>query len=340
VNWLLYEQLDRVRRAQGWMFDAAGAGPQETPYREVFREPGVALRSYGGDAQDGPLVFIVPAPIKRPYIWDLAPEVSAVRRCLDGGARVLLADWQPAPPGFGLAEYAERLILDCLDAARGERAVLLAHSLGGLFAAIFAALHPERVQALGLLAAPLVFGAAAPVFAAMAARLAVDDLPDALPGSFLGSATLNAAPAAFGLERLLDALASAADPARLRTCWQVERWALDEFALPRRLVAELATQIVAGNAFFRGALQVNGRSAGPAGLTAPLLCILDPRCVLVPPGSVLPFVDAAASRDKTVLRYEGDVGVALQHVGPLVGRNAHALLWPKILDWLARARPA
>ena len=42
------------------------------------------------------------------------------------------------------------------------------------------------------------------------------------------------------------------------------------------------------------------------------------------------------SGDKTVLHYEGDVGVSLQHVGTLVGRRAHALLWPRILDWIER----
>jgi hypothetical protein len=47
-------------------------------------------------------------------------------------------------------------------------------------------------------------------------------------------------------------------------------------------------------------------------------------------------VGAAASRDKTVLHYEGDVGVALQHVGPLVGRRAHALLWPRITQWITQ----
>jgi polyhydroxyalkanoate synthase len=52
----------------------------------------------------------------------------------------------------------------------------------------------------------------------------------------------------------------------------------------------------------------------------------------------MPFVEAAASADKTVLRYEGDVGVALQHLGPLVGRNAHAVLWPQIVAWIARTR--
>ena len=58
----------------------------------------------------------------------------------------------------------------------------------------------------------------------------------------------------------------------------------------------------------------------------------------MPPAAVLPLVEAAASRDKTVLHYEGDVGVSLQHVGPLVGRSAHALLWPKIVAWIARTR--
>src|SRR5512145_2486625 len=190
MDWLLFEQLDRMRRAQGSFCDAVGLGPVETPYEAIHREPGISLRRYGEGAQSGPLVLIVPAPIKRPYIWDLAPEVSAVRRCLAAGARVLLADWQPAPSGFGLADYAERLVLSCLEAAKAERAVLLAHSLGGLFAAIFATLHPERVQGLGLLAAPLHFGADTPVLRAIVADLEAGDLPDALPGAFLSAASL------------------------------------------------------------------------------------------------------------------------------------------------------
>jgi polyhydroxyalkanoate synthase len=336
VDWTLYENLDRLRRQQGAMLDALGLGPVEAPYREVFRAPGVSLRRYGSGKESGPAVLIVPAPIKRPYIWDLAPEVSVVRRCLARGARVFLVDWQPAPPEFGLDDYAARLIGECLDAAGAARAVLLAHSLGGLFAAIFAALHPERVQGLALLAAPLHFGADAPVFRAMVAGLDAGALPDALPGSFLSAASLNAAPDTFGAERLADALASALDPAAWRTHLLVERWTLDEFALPRRLVAELAAWIVQEDRFARGTLEIGGRAAMPSRLAAPLLCVVDPRCRLVPPAAMLPLVEAAGSRDKTILHYDGDLGVSLQHVGPLVGRRAHALLWPKILDWIER----
>jgi polyhydroxyalkanoate synthase len=331
VNWLLFEQLDRARRLQGALLDAAGIGPMETPYRVVRRSPGLTLRRYTAEGEEsGPTVLIIPAPIKRPYIWDLAPEVSPVRRCLAAGARVFMADWQPAPAEYGLDQYAERLILDCLD----EPAILLCHSLGGLFAAIFAALHPERVRGLVMLATPLHFGAHAPAFDRMAAGLEGEDLPESLPGSFLSTASLNAAPGPFGWERWMDALLSLADPAELRTHAQVERWTLDEFALPRRLVAELIVLIVREDRFARGTLEIGARSAAPSRLSAPLLCVLDPLCSLVPPEAVLPLLEAAASRDKTVLHYERDVGVSLQHVGPLVSRRAHETLWPRIVRWI------
>ena len=36
----------------------------------------------------------------------------------------------------------------------------------------------------------------------------------------------------------------------------------------------------------------------------------------------------------TLLPYDGDVGVSLQHVGLLVGPQAHARLWPEIVRWV------
>ena len=334
MNWAWFDQLDRVRRMQGATLDAMGLRPLETRHSVEHSEPGLALRRYGERTAAGPVVLIVPAPIKGPYIWDLAPEVSVVRRCLAAGARVFLAEWQPAPPALGMADYAARLLLACLDAAGAERAILLGHSLGGLFAAIFSALHPERVRGLALLAAPLNFGPDARVFSRMAAGLACEALPDALPGSFLGMASFNAAPGTFGAERWADGVASLADARDLRRHLQVERWALDELPLPRRLVADLLTAIVRENRFARGSLEIDGGRAAPAQLAAPLLCVIDPHCAVVPPETVLPVFDAAGSADKTLLRYEREPGVSLQHVGALVGPRAHASLWPQIVRWM------
>jgi polyhydroxyalkanoate synthase len=334
VSWTFFEALDSARRMQGMALDALGFGPSEAPYATIFRNAGANLRRYGTGTEPGAAVVIIPAPIKRPYIWDLAPGASAVRRLLAAGAPVFLLDWQPTAEAFGLAEYADRLIGAALDAAGIDRAVLLAHSLGGLFAAVFAALHPERVRGLGLLATPLHFEHGVGIFGAMATALRAQDLPPSVPGSFLGAASFRAEPATFGWDRMLDLAASLSAPQALTTHLRVERWTLDEFPLPGRLLAELAQHIARDDAFVRGTLTLGGRLAAPSQVTAPLLCVVDPRCRVVPPEAVLPFYQAAGSIDKTLLRYEGDVGVSLQHVGPLVGREAHSRLWPEIARWV------
>jgi len=70
VDWTLFEHLDRMRQLQGTLLDAFGLGPVEAPYRETFTAAGVSLRRYGSSGERGPLVLIVPAPIKRPYIYE------------------------------------------------------------------------------------------------------------------------------------------------------------------------------------------------------------------------------------------------------------------------------
>lgn len=334
IEWTVFELMDRVRRAQGAALDAFGLGPIQTPSETVLSEPGVSLRRYYTGRADGPAVLLVPAPIKRPYLWDLAPEVSVVRRCLEHGLRPFLLEWQPTERDFGLADYAVRLIRDCIDATGSRDAILVAHSLGGLFAAIFAALHPEHVRGLVLLASPLHFGPEVGIFGAMVGGVRPEDLPAAIPGSFLSSASFRASPGTFGWDRWVDFLQSLAEPAALGTHLRVERWTLDEFPLPRRLFSELAHRIAGEDAFIRGTLKVDGRAVQPARVTAPLACVLDTRCRVVPPEAVLPFYAAAGSADKTLLHYDGDVGVSLQHVGVLVGRHAHARLWPEILRWI------
>lgn len=334
IDWTLLQSLDSMRRLQGMAADAFGLGPVETPHETVFDAPGVRLRRYAGGGS-GPLIVIVPAPIKRPYIWDLAPGVSVVQRCLRAGARVFLVEWRETERDFGLAEFGDRLILDCLEAAGAEPPIVLAHSLGGLLAAIFSALHPERIRALALLAAPLHFGPDAGVFGAMVTDLETRSLPATIPGSFLSAASLRAAPETFGWERWSDWLRSLPDPAAVQNHLRVERWTLDEFALPRRLFAELADAIAREDRFVRGALTVGGRRAVPADVVAPLLCVVDAQCRIVPPESVRPFYEAVTSNDRTWLPYYGDVGVSLQHVGMLAGRGAHARLWPQIERWIA-----
>lgn len=339
----LYVQLDQLRRHLGKCVDAMGWTPLETPFRSIVTERGVTLRCYG-EAAAGPVIVLVPAPIKGPSIWDLAPWASVVRRCMDSGLRVYLLRWER--PGvderdLGLADYADRLILDCLatvQAETGQTAVLAGHSLGGTCAALFAALHPERVKGLILLGAPLCFGPEVGLFGPVVAvaphaRTLTAGLGN-IPGSALNSICLLASPATFGVARWLDWLGSLTDAKALLTHLLVERWTLDEMPLPQRLFEELVELLYREDRFMQRTLMIGKKRVAPEQVMAPLLSVVDRRCTIVPPGAVLPFHQAARSPVKRLLWYQGDIGVSLQHVGMLVGESAHRQLWPELISWV------
>jgi polyhydroxyalkanoate synthase len=341
------KQMDRSRQARGQMLERAGYGPRPAPSTIVHAEPGLNLRRFGAEFAEGPPVLLVPAPIKRAYIWDLAPEVSVVRRWLERGYRVYLAEWAPLGDAgreqdFGLADYADRLLGACrqaitADGAR-EKPVIAGHSLGGVLAAIHSCLYPDEVRATILLESPLHFQPESCCFNKL-----VQSTPDArqiaatfgqVPGVFLNTMSALAEPQAFQWERWTDRWLSLGDPQALGTHMQVERWTHDEFALPGRLFTELVESLYRRDEFMQGVLDMGGRRVGPRDLRTPLMTVIDPRSKLIPPAAVLPFHEATASPRKQVLHYEGDVGVNLQHVGVLVGRSAHARIWPAIFDWL------
>lgn len=94
----LYKQIDQARRWQGRLLDVVGLGPQETPHRVVHSESGFHLKAYADHQAEGPVLLMVPAPIKRAYIWDLAPGASAVRHCLSNGLRIYLSSGSGQPP--------------------------------------------------------------------------------------------------------------------------------------------------------------------------------------------------------------------------------------------------
>jgi polyhydroxyalkanoate synthase len=336
------KNMDRMRQARGRMLDQFGFGPQESSFTVVHTEEGLRLRKYGGPA-GAPAVLLVPAPIKKAYIWDLTPQVSVVRRWLEKGYQVYLAEWTPGTgPNFGLDDYADRLLGACHRAimvdSGHEQMTIAGHSLGGILAAMYACLHPDTVNAVVLLESPLHFGADAGCFAPM-----IKATPDArpiaqaygeVPGVFLNSVSARAAPHAFQMERFIDRCLSMGNPQAFATHMRVERWTYDEFPMPGRLFSEIVESLYRHDQLTCGTLRVGERFIGPQDLTAPLLVVVDPRSNVIPSSSVLPFHEAAGSQVKKVLHYEGDIGVNLQHVGVLVGANGHARIWPAIFDWL------
>ena len=340
---LALAMMDTLRQQAGRLEDILGGGPVESPWREAARFPGARLRAYGGD--DGPALLIVPAPFKRAYIWDLMPEVSVVQAALRGGLRVYLLEWlRPGRQerGFGLADYALSLPQAAVREIRREtgagRVHLVGHSLGGTLAAILAAVRPAMVGRLGLIDAPLAFGRdGGPLAHAIAhgpqAAAIADLVGGPVPGSAINAFSAGAAPDAFILQRWVDSLASLSSPQARAIHRRVMRWTLDEFPLPKRLFVEVAECLYRDDRFRAGTLMVGDEKASLADLKAPVLAVVNPAGRIVPPRSILAGLRCASTAERLVLRYRAEAGPALQHLGPLVGLEAHRALWPRIVTW-------
>ncbi|HKQ28291.1 MAG TPA: alpha/beta fold hydrolase [Burkholderiales bacterium] len=338
---------DEARRARGVVLDRMGFGPRPQPSRTVWRWRRRHLLAYQPPNRRQGAVLIVPAPIKAPYIWDLAPGASVVERLLSAGLQVYKVVWQrpeAEDESMGLAQYADTALGECLDTMRAEtgqtNAFLAGHSLGGTLAAIFASLHPDRVAGLVELEAPIEFGSGR-MEAAVASSPHLSVIGASfgnVPGTFLNLASAYADPISFGAQPWLDWLASSASAKTNRLHWQVRRWTLDEAPMARRLFEEVGEMLYRENRFAERRLRLAGRLADPRAIDVPILAVLDPRSRIVPPSSIEAYRSRTGSADVQILEYFGDAGVVLQHVGVLVGRNAHETIWPRIAEWLRNAQ--
>lgn len=341
LNRAPFTVADVLRRAQSEALGAFGFRPQECPYLIIASGSHWRLRDYATQSTS-PSLLIVAAPIKRPYIWDLSPSVSAISRCLQEGFHVYLLEWMPGADrtqNNGLDEHA-KAISDCIAMISGEnrgtRPLLIGHSLGGTLAGIFSALEPAGILGLVLLGAPLCFEPATSKFRDALVALLPRDVSDAdpFPGSLLSCMAALAAPGTFIWSRLMDAMLSVTDRQALEIHALVERWSLDEVALPGKLVHQILQWLFRENRFCRGTLEVCGTVVGPSSLSAPTLVVVNTADEIAPLASVKPCIDVMPITDARITKYLGETGVGLQHLGVLVGRQAHARIWPEIIAWL------
>ena len=66
----------------------------------------------------------------------------------------------------------------------------------------------------------------------------------------------------------------------------------------------------------------------------PHACGCDVADDVAPLASIEPFINALPTKGARIIEYPGELGVCLQHLGILIGRKAHAQVWPEITSWL------
>jgi polyhydroxyalkanoate synthase len=318
-----------------------------TPADVVFQRSTWRLLRYrrATPARHAPPVLFCYALINRPYILDLLPDKSVVGQYLQRGFDVYLIDWgtpSPADHALTLEDYVRGFLADCVDfigRAHGCGQVhVLGYCMGGTLATMYAALHPDRVASLTLLAAPIAFDGRESLLNVWAdgRYFDVDAFVDAhgnCPAWFLQGCFLVMKPIQNVLERGTALLEVMSEPHALGSYFAMERWINDNIPIAGETFRAFVKKLYQADELVRGELRLGDRPLDrPIDLgriTCPLLLLTAKKDHLVAPTStegIRPHVGSEDIESMTI-----DAG----HVGLVVSGKAQKDLWPAATRWLA-----
>jgi polyhydroxyalkanoate synthase len=256
-------------------------------------------------------VVLVPSLLQRWTILDLVAETSLCRALLEAGHDVFVVDWgelgdEPRLTWDDVIGRLGRLRKRAMRLARTGSAGLVGYSQGATVAAISAALHPETVAALVVLAGPVDFAAAATSALGPLTRLcSADRLADAggLPAGAFRAVVAAMHPGATALSTL--AAFAHPDTATRANYRALEQWADDAVALPPEVLRVWLGRLYQDNALVAGRLVVAGRRVDLKAIRAPTLVVTAERDTICPPAAALALLDRVGAREVARLSVPG-----------------------------------
>jgi polyhydroxyalkanoate synthase len=314
-----------------------------TPCDVVYEEGTLRLLRY---RRETPATYAEPvlfcyALINRHYIMDLQPEKSVVCRYLEQGFDVYMIDWgvpSDADRGMTLESYVtgslKRVVDFILRQLHREDIHLLGYCMGGTISAMFAALHPEKVRSLTLMAAPIDFSGRESLLNLWMDRKYFDvdafvDRHGNCPAVFLQTCFLLMKPVQNLVEKHLTFLDQLDNPRFVSSYFAMEHWVNDNIPVAGETFREFIKSFYQCNALVRGQFHLGARPVDLGRIACPLLVLTAENDHLVPPGSTEGILPHVTSRDVETMRI--DAG----HVGLVVGGMAHKSFWPRATRWLA-----
>jgi polyhydroxyalkanoate synthase len=341
------ELVETATLAPEWIQDAAHVDVGETPSEVVYSENKLDLLHYESQTEDqyDVPILLVYALINKPYILDLQPDRSVVQRLLEAGFDVYLIDWgEPSTldTSLSLYDYVERYIGNCVDVVRERADVdalnLFGYCMGGTMSAMYAALYPEKVRNLGLMATGLCFDDSGGVVEQWGGEQydpgkLVETFGNA-PGDLLSVGFAMLDPVQNFVTKYLRLYDNLEDEEFVENFMRMERWVRDSPDVAGETYREFIEYFYQDNRFMRNDLYLGDRHVDVEALDMPILQLVAKYDHLVPPSSSVPFNDVVASDDVMVI--ESPTG----HIGLSVSSKAHAEVWPQACEWFAaRSQP-
>jgi len=314
-----------------------------TPSEVVYEENKLELLHYESqtEEQNEVPILIVYALINKPFILDLQPDRSVVRRLLDAGHDVYMIDWnEPSrlDQHLGLHDYINRYIDNCVDEVRDrsgqEKINLLGYCMGGTFSSIYTALHPEKVNALGLMAAGLYFDESGGVLETWGSEEYYDpeDVVEAygnVPAAMLDDGFKLMDPVDNYVRKYITFYENMESDGFVQNFSRMEKWLDEGIDLAGRAYVEFLEDIYQDNALYRNEMELNGEHVDVTNIEVPILQIIGEYDHLIPPEASKPFSEVVGTPEEDIRVIEYATG----HIGMSVSSSTHDEVWPEVCDW-------
>ncbi len=305
-----------------------------------------------------PILFVY-SLINRYYILDFMPKRSLLEFFTELGRPCYVIDWgQPdvadrhktwGDYALRYIDFAAKLMLwreelghsfqhnpptwDQVLRRPSQPVHLFGYCVGGALTLTYAALRPQKVKSLTLMATPIDFH---------------DD----------GLLRQWTAPERFDVDRVVNAyghvptwlleggfrmLAPLSNLTKWRDLWQskdregfvdmwrrMEQWSSDNVPFPAEVYRQYILNTYQENAFFKGEMRVDGELLDLSQIICPVLALVALKDNIVPPESALALKSLLPEKQLTIL--ECQTG----HLGLSTSGKARTQFWPSIAEWLER----
>ncbi|AXR82185.1 class III poly(R)-hydroxyalkanoic acid synthase subunit PhaC [Natrarchaeobaculum sulfurireducens] len=313
----------------------------QTPSEVVYEENKLELLHYEPmteEQYDVP-ILVTYALINKPYILDLQPDRSVIRTLLEAGFDVYMIDWgEPSKldRNLSLDDYVNRYIDNCVDVVRersGQDAInILGYCMGGTMSAMYAALYPEKVRNLALMAAGLCFAGEGGVLELWGAEdyydpETVTDTFGNVPAEFLDVGFALMDPVANNLTKYVRFYDNVEDEDFVENFARMERWLSEGIDVAGVAYEEFIRDIYQENKLYKNELHLGDEHVDLEKIDMPVLQIVAEYDHLIPPGASKPFNEVVSADDTEIMEF------ATGHIGMSVSSRSHAELWPDVCEW-------
>jgi len=316
-----------------------------TPSEVVYEENKLELHHYEPlvpeeERHDVPMLFVY-ALINRPYILDLQPDRSVIRRMLEAGFDVYMIDWgEPSDldTSLSLHDYVNRYIDNCVDVVRersGQDSInVMGYCMGGTMSVMYAALHPEKIRNLGLMAAGLCFDGTGGILEMWGDEEffspgAIVETFGNVPAEFLDVGFALMDPVHNYVTKYGNLYDNIDDEGFVENFARMEKWLNDPIDVTGTAYREFLEDIYQGNKLYRNELELNGERVDLDDITMPVIQVVGEYDHLIPPEASKPFNEKVASDDTEIMEY------STGHIGLSVSSSTHENLWPAVAEWFA-----